>query len=390
MRIETNSFSFVSPILAQYFRLLTRSMHVEVKWISETMGRGVFNAKPGTTDENIIIFREKPLISQIRPGSPLACAYCMRTKMTTETLKPYFESQYPFMYPNLEGGVHKWFECEDCGEKYCSEACRNLSSQKYHHLLCNKSKWWVEAHQADPIAHPVEVITSLCLEGKPAFINPLLISRMISSIIGHIANEKATQKSIDEALEPYRLFAPSERASDAVARSTLTCLRALYHCKYQHQPELLAVLDSVITEELYHELHGIITRNAHHLNPLSDFHLHLESLNQFNQHLLVSHYSEDITPLELVQTEWMKNLTVEGTGLFEVANSMNHSCQPNCAVVHCDNDHTIAIVSKIPIQHGTELTISYIDENLPKAERQAKLKEFYDFNCACPKCTSEE
>lgn len=380
---------FVSPILASYFRLLTRSVHVEVKWINETMGRGVYNAKPGMTDENIVIFTEKPLLSQIRPGSPLACAHCMHTKMTPETLKPHYESQYPFMYPKLEGGVHQWFECDDCGEKYCTEACRGLAAQHYHHLLCTKSKWWLEAHQADPIAHPVETITTLSLEGKPALINPLLISRMLSSIIGRIFTEKGTSEAIDNALEPYRLFAPSERASENVARVTITCLRALYHCKYQAQPTLLKTLDGVITEDLYHELHGIITRNAHHLNPLSDFHLHLESLNQINQHMLASHYSEDITPMELVQTEWMKNLTVEGTGLFEVANSINHSCQPNSSVVHCDADHTISIVSKIPIAHGTELTISYIDENLPKAERQAKLKEFYDFTCACPKCLSD-
>lgn len=354
------------------------------------MGRGVFNAKPGLTEENIIIFQEKPLLSQIRPGSPLACAHCMHTKMTPETLKPHYESQYPFMYPNLENGEHKWFECEDCGEKYCTAACRGLAAQQYHHLLCTKSSWWVQAHQADPIAHPVEAITNLSLEGKPAFINPLLITRMMASIIGRIAAKKATQTAIDDALEPFRLFAPSERATEQIARLTLTCIRAIYHCKFQGQPELLTALDGVITEDLYHELHGIITRNAHHLNPLSDFHLHLESLNKFNQHLLASHYDEDITPLELVQTEWMRGLTVEGTGLFEVANSMNHSCEPNASVVHCDADHTISIVSKAPIKHGVELTISYIDESLPKAERQAKLKEFYDFDCACPKCLSEE
>lgn len=353
------------------------------------MGRGVFNTKSGTTEENIVIFTEKPLVSRIRPGSKLACGHCMRTKMTTEDLKPHYESQFPFMYPNLENGEHKFFECESCGEKYCSEVCRGTAFQRYHNLLCAKAPFWSAAHAADPIPHPIEMITSMCLEGQPAFINPLLIARIFSSIVNHIASEKATSNAVQEALEPYKLFSPSERAAEHVANVTVTCFRAIYHCKYQGHTDLLATLDSVITQELYHELHGIITRNAHHLQPLSDFHLHLESMSPFNQSLLASHYQDDITPMELVQSDWMKNLCVEGTGLFEVTNSMNHSCEPNAMVVHCHADNTISVVSKVPVSHGTELTISYIDETLPRSERQAKLKEFYGFTCECSKCSSE-
>jgi tetratricopeptide (TPR) repeat protein len=377
-----------SSYITDYFRLHTRSLHVEVRWIDEQMGRGVFNVKEGTTDDNLIVFREKPLLSHIQPGSRQACAHCLRTKLSADDLKPHYENQHPFVYPNQEG-PHSWFSCENCSESYCTESCRGLASQKYHKLLCKKSTWWTEAHQADPVPHPMETIENLCLEAQPSLINPMLIARMLSGIVNHIASHNGTQQSIDEALEPYKLFSSGEKANDRIANVTLVCVRALYHCKYHGQPEILKILDSVVTEALYHELHGIISRNAHHLNPLSDFHIYLEGLNQLNQHLLVAHYSESITPMEFVQSEWMKNLTVQGTGLFEVANSINHSCDPNCMVVHCDIDHTISIVTKKDITHGSEITISYIDESLPKAERQAKLKQFYNFDCKCTKCQSE-
>lgn len=380
--------SFFGP-LDDYFRLHTRSLHVQVRWINQKIGRGVFNVKEGNTDENIIIFREKPLISQIRPGSRLACAHCLHTKLTEDDLKPHFQNQYAFLYPNQEG-PHSWFSHENSPDRFCSEACRGLALQKYYDLLCPTSPWWVEAHANDPIPHPIETIRNLCFEGKPAFINPLLISRIMAGIINHIASHNGTQQAVDEALEPYKLFSASEKADSRIADVVMVCLRALYHCKYKNNPELLSVLDRVLTSDLYHELHGIITRNAHHLNPLSDFHLYLEGLNALNQALLVSHYDEDMKPVDFVQSDWMRNLTVEGTGLYEVTNSINHSCEPNAMVVHCNADHTISVVTKVPIDHGAEITISYIDETLPKADRQAKLKEFYDFECACPKCLSEK
>jgi SET and MYND domain-containing protein len=358
------------------------------------MGRGVFNVKEGTTDENIIIYREKPLVSQIRPKSRLACAYCLQTKLNPEDLKPLYEAQWDFMYKD-QVEPHKWYDCEKCGssplagERYCSESCRGAAKQKYHELLCPKSEWWSDTHPGEQIPHPIEAIWNLCSQGSPCLINPLLIARIMATVVNIIASNNGSQKSIDDALEPYKLFSAGEKPPKELASMTVVCVRAIYHAKYRSNPELLKVLDGVITEELYSELHGILTRNAHHLNPLSDFHIYLEGLSAFNQALLVSQYDEEMKPMDFVQTEWMKNLTVEGTGLFEITNSINHSCRPNSMVVHCNTDHTISVVSKVEITHGTEITISYIDETLPKAERQAKLKEFYNFECKCVKCLEE-
>ena len=43
-----------------------------------------------------------------------------------------------------------------------------------------------------------------------------------------------------------------------------------------------------------------------------------------------------------------------------------------------------------PVAAGTELTISYIDENLPRTARRTELNETYSFNCQCDRCVDEE
>lgn len=383
------------PVIEKYFGHRSRDLRVQVKWINEKLGRGVFNDTDDELEANHIILREKPIISQIRPGSHLACANCMHTKLPREDLKPHYADQWPMIYPNLED--HVWFDCERCksssslSERYCSEKCRSEAAKLHHDLLCVKSPWWVEAHEhtnAD-LEHPMSFIVRLCEQQTPALINPLLISRMIAHIVLRISRGQGTPKAVSDALEPYKLFMPSKE-TPREAQLVIISLRKLYHTAYAGNAQLLAVLDSVVTDALYTELHGIISRNASSLNPLSDFHIFLEGQPQINQFLLASVYNEDITPSELVQTPWMQNLTVHGTGLFAITNSINHSCEPNSQLAMCDVDHTISVVSRRIIKKAEEVTISYIDEELSYAERQAKLKQFYDFECACPKCLKEK
>ncbi|KAI5464358.1 hypothetical protein BGZ63DRAFT_401314 [Mariannaea sp. PMI_226] len=76
------------------------------------------------------------------------------------------------------------------------------------------------------------------------------------------------------------------------------------------------------------------------------------------------------------------------SGLFLEASRINHSCRPNaqhswnadleCLVVHAMED----------IKAGCEITISYVSgKSLSYAERQAQLKQRFDFSCACKLCS---
>ncbi|CAH0476969.1 unnamed protein product [Peronospora belbahrii] len=78
---------------------------------------------------------------------------------------------------------------------------------------------------------------------------------------------------------------------------------------------------------------------------------------------------------------------IEGTALFPIICTMNHSCDPNCTVLYTKNGdgHVVAIRD---IQKGEELCICYIDVDMDVKTREANLRE-YKFKCFCPRCVLE-
>ncbi|TDH66174.1 hypothetical protein CCR75_008466 [Bremia lactucae] len=79
--------------------------------------------------------------------------------------------------------------------------------------------------------------------------------------------------------------------------------------------------------------------------------------------------------------------SVEGTALFPIICTMNHSCDPNCTVMYTQNGngHVVAIRD---IQQGEELCICYIDIDMDVQMREANLRE-YKFKCFCSRCVQE-
>ncbi|KAL2331817.1 hypothetical protein Fmac_019398 [Flemingia macrophylla] len=85
------------------------------------------------------------------------------------------------------------------------------------------------------------------------------------------------------------------------------------------------------------------------------------------------------------------NLEVKGTAFFPLQSCLNHSCCPNAKAFKRDEDKDgqATIIAQRSICKGEEITISYVDEDLPFEERQASLAD-YGFRCRCPKCIEEE
>ncbi|KAJ0974792.1 hypothetical protein J5N97_016757 [Dioscorea zingiberensis] len=69
-------------------------------------------------------------------------------------------------------------------------------------------------------------------------------------------------------------------------------------------------------------------------------------------------------------------------GMFELNNL-------DLVVASPDRDGQAVIIACRPISVGEEITISYIDEDLPYEERQAQLAD-YGFKCRCSKCLEEK
>lgn len=81
----------------------------------------------------------------------------------------------------------------------------------------------------------------------------------------------------------------------------------------------------------------------------------------------------------------------QGTAFFPLQSCINHSCCPNAKAFKReeDRDGQATIIALKPICKGEEVTISYVDEDLPFEERQALLAD-YGFKCKCLKCLGEE
>mmetsp|Transcript_29485 Transcript_29485/g.67630 ORF Transcript_29485/g.67630 Transcript_29485/m.67630 type:complete len:173 (+) Transcript_29485:49-567(+) len=79
-----------------------------------------------------------------------------------------------------------------------------------------------------------------------------------------------------------------------------------------------------------------------------------------------------------------------GCALVPTASMFNHACLPTC------QQHTrlggerggraLDFVTTRRVLAGEQLTISYVEADLPREERRAKLRESYYFDCMCVAC----
>ena len=76
-----------------------------------------------------------------------------------------------------------------------------------------------------------------------------------------------------------------------------------------------------------------------------------------------------------------------GREVYLAASMLNHSCAPTCEMTRAS---VCEVRTTRSVQEGEELTISYIDESLPRSHRIKHLRSHYHFECVCPKCTAED
>ncbi|KAJ3326537.1 hypothetical protein HDU76_012835, partial [Blyttiomyces sp. JEL0837] len=77
-----------------------------------------------------------------------------------------------------------------------------------------------------------------------------------------------------------------------------------------------------------------------------------------------------------------------GRAVFPHASFFNHSCAPTCECIR--DGHFLYVKTLKPVKKDEELTISYINVNLPLLARRSQLKQDYFFDCACLRCITEE
>ncbi|RXW15364.1 hypothetical protein EST38_g10490 [Candolleomyces aberdarensis] len=86
------------------------------------------------------------------------------------------------------------------------------------------------------------------------------------------------------------------------------------------------------------------------------------------------------------------NLEAHG-GLYTLHSHLNHSCAPNCSARHNEKRTAlsrISIIAKRPIAPGEELTVTYVNPELPYRSRQDELQAWGFGSCKCDRCVGEE
>uniref|UniRef100_A0A5B7BDL2 Putative histone-lysine N-methyltransferase ATXR2 n=1 Tax=Davidia involucrata TaxID=16924 RepID=A0A5B7BDL2_DAVIN len=137
--------------------------------------------------------------------------------------------------------------------------------------------------------------------------------------------------------------------------------------------------------EIYGHIIGIFELNNLDLivaSPVEDYFLYIDDLPCSEKKEV-----EEVTQPVLDALGDDYSVCCQGTAFFPLQSCMNHSCHPNAKAFKReeDRDGQATIIALRPICKGEEVTISYIDEDLPFEERQALLAD-YGFRCRCSKC----
>lgn len=78
-----------------------------------------------------------------------------------------------------------------------------------------------------------------------------------------------------------------------------------------------------------------------------------------------------------------------GSAAYLLSSMLNHSCEPNLDVHFPHNNATVGFMALRDIQKNEQLTISYIDVEMPVSQRRQRLGFSYGFECGCPRCLRE-
>uniref|UniRef100_A0A3B3ZLS6 Protein-lysine N-trimethyltransferase SMYD5 n=1 Tax=Periophthalmus magnuspinnatus TaxID=409849 RepID=A0A3B3ZLS6_9GOBI len=330
------------------------SSAVEIRFIDHIKGKGLFAKK--TIKKGEAIFIERPLVSAQFLWNALykykACEYCLRALETAEqnarrlSGNPGLSLPYPELC-KVRPELHQ--PCPQCQVMYCSSECRQAAADQYHRVLC------LGPSENDP-DHPINKLKDAwrSIHYPPETSSIMLMAKMVAAVKqGQLAllHSLFTSALFDEHLsrwfipEGFRsLFALVGTNGQGIGTSSLS--------QWVHACDAL-------------ELPG----------------QQREQLDSFIDRL----YKD-------IEKETGDFLNCEGSGLFILQSTCNHSCIPNAEASFPDNNFRLHLTALCDISPGEEICISYLDccqRDRSRHSRHKILRENYLFVCACPKCVSQ-
>ncbi|KAK7261070.1 hypothetical protein RIF29_27373 [Crotalaria pallida] len=297
-----------------------------------------------------------------------------------------------------------------CGEAYyCSMSCAEADWESSHSLLCTGERSGPEHREAllKFIKHANETNDIFLLAAK-AISSTILRYRKLKA--NHFEEQVKFDKSCVANNDNFSLLLEAWRPiSMGYKRRWWDCIALPDDIDSSDEPsfrmqikelafESLQLLKTAIFDkeceplfslEIYGQIIGMFELNNLDLvvaSPVEDYFLYIDDLTYPNKE-----DAEKITQpiLDVLGEDY--SICCQGTAFFPLQSCMNHSCCPNAKAFKRDEDRDgqATIIALRSIGKGEEITISYVDEDLPFDERQASLAD-YGFRCRCPKCIEEE
>lgn len=362
---------------------------VEVRFIGQPKGKGLFAVKPLKTGD--VIFEENPLVCcQFAWNAAygyLACDFCMRPLEGAEenvqrlTGKKDLVLPYPHCCPtNRESHT----QCPLCRVQYCSGICRDKAWSQYHRTLCLKS------HSHDP-NHPLEQLNEAWkyMHFPPETASIMILARMIATVQQADDPASALQlfmqfchRTVNEEEEiAHKLLGEHFRGQLQTLRELMT--QALYSDAVQQW----------LLPDGFQSLAALVGMNgqgvgtspfSEWVKKVSELQLPVDEKQQLDS--FIDKVYEDLN--EAVGGF----LNSEGSALYALQSVCNHSCDPNAMPSFPYSNSQLVMCAVRDIAPGDEILISYLEECVLERSRHSRqkiLRENYLFTCHCPKCEAE-
>ncbi|CAH1784510.1 unnamed protein product [Owenia fusiformis] len=364
-------------------------MKVEIQEISQSKGRGFIAIHPICEGE--ILFEEEPIVCCQFLWNAFykyaACDHCMKALETAEENARRLCNNHTLVLPHPECcSVNKqlYSVCPHCQVQYCSEVCRDTAWGMYHESLCTRQS------SKDP-DHPLEKLQEIWrnLHFPPETANIMLVARLIATV--------KQAKNKDLILQKLSKFCRTTKNEEKeIAHKLLGAeFQAQLDVLRTHTTEALheETVETWFTPEGFNSLFALIGTNGQGVgtsslstwvNNCDD--LDLPSTDRETLDAFIDKLYEDI------EKESGNFTNCEGSALYALQSTANHSCEPNAEVVFPHDNFIVGLKATCDIQPGEEVCICYLDccqRGRSRHSRQKILRENYLFRCDCSKCLLE-
>ncbi|KAI4487400.1 hypothetical protein M0804_005549 [Polistes exclamans] len=361
----------------------------QVRVIDNEKGKGLFATR--LYKEGNIILEEKPLVccqfSWNAEYGYLACDNCLKPLETAEENARRLTSKPDIILPHMECCETKKnliTECSACGIKYCSNECKNEAIERYHKVLCLQSR---DKNDDHPLLQLNETWKQMHYPPETATI--MLLARMIAIVI-----QTSDQGDI---LQTFSQFC------HRTVNDTHEIAHNLLGEKFIGQIDVLRQLlqkalnnDHTLnwfTPEGFRSLLALVGTNGQGIGT-SAFARWVKNVNVLelpeNERIHVDKFIDRLyDDMEEVVGSFLNN---EGSGLYVLQSTVNHSCLSNAIVEFPYSNSTLVLKAIRDIQPGDEITISYLEDCeliRSRHSRQKALSSLYLFICSCDRCQSQ-